>query len=252
MENLTPTLRQITFRGGLDDFESLGGDQFLYVLLPPPGRSELTVDRDFDWLAHERMPEADRPGGAYYSVREWRPTERELDMWFVLHGDAGVSSAWARRARPGDPIALWGPRRSFESPSGTTSYLLVTDETGFGAVSSVIDELLAADPDVTVTVVAESDGPAGRVRFPSGRGIDVTWVDRAGAAPGTTSLLVDAVRSIGVAPGTYAFGAGESRRITAVRTHLRHEVDLNASEVSMTGYWRASTTPPSRSTPLNT
>ena len=35
-----------------------------------------------------------------------------------------------------------------------------------------------------------------------------------------------------------AFGAGESRHITEIRRHLRHEVGLPATAVSMAGYWR--------------
>ncbi len=236
--DLSPTLRQITFRGGLDNFTSLGGDQFLYVLLPPAGRTELTVGSDFSWLAYEDMSDEERPAGAYYSVRAWRPETRELDMWFVLHGDAGAASAWAAQAEPGQPAALWGPRRSFEPPADATSYLMVTDETGFGAVSAVLDELLEADPAVEAVVIAERDGAENSVPFPSGRGIDVTWVDRGGAAPGTTSLLVDAVRELAIDPGVYAFGAAESRRITEVRKHLREDVGLSAERVSMTGYWR--------------
>ncbi|WP_040491335.1 siderophore-interacting protein [Ilumatobacter nonamiensis] len=239
VEDITPTLRQITFGIGLDEFESTGGDQFLYVLLPPSGRSELSVDSTFSWQAYESMPESERPLGAYYTVRRWRPEARELDMWFVLHGDAGAASSWASTVEVGQPAALWGPRRVFDPPGTTTSYLFVTDETGFGAVAAVLDELIAADADVTAQVVAESDGVDGRIEFPSGAGVDVSWVDRRGRAPGTTSVLLDAVRELEIGPGVYAFGAAESRRITAVRTYLRETVGLDATQVSMTGYWRS-------------
>jgi NADPH-dependent ferric siderophore reductase len=238
--DITPTLRQITFRGGLDDFEPLDGDQFLYVLLPPKGRTELTFGADFAWEAYEQMPEAERPTGAYYTVRHWRADVGELDMWFVLHGDAGEASAWASRAEPGQPVGLWGPRRVFYPPATTGSYLLVVDETGFGAVAAVLDQLLAADPDVDVRLIAESDGLAGRVEFPAGPNVTTTWVDRAGAAPGTTTGLLDAVQRLEISTDTYAFGAAESRRITAIRNHLRDHVGLAAEQVSMTGYWRAS------------
>jgi NADPH-dependent ferric siderophore reductase len=237
--DITPTLRQITFRGGLDDFESLGGDEFLYVLLPPRGRDELTVDVDFNWQQYEEMPEAERPEGAYYSVRAWRPVERELDMWFVLHGDEGASSAWAMRAEPGQPVALWGPRRAFDPPEATGSYLLVTDETGFGAVCAVIDDVLAVDAAAVVTVIAEVDGTENRIEFPAGANVSVAWFDREGAPPGGRPLLVDAVSDLDIPADVYAFGAGESRRITHVRKYLRQVIELSAEQVSMTGYWRA-------------
>lgn len=238
--DITPTLREITFRGGLDDFEPLDGDQFLYVLLPPAGQSKLTFGTDFAWEAYEQMPEEERPTGAYYTVRRWREDVRELDMWFVLHGDAGEASAWASRAEPGQPVGLWGPRRIFYPPTTTGRYLFVVDETGFGAVASVLDQLLASDPDVEARVIAECDGDVGRVEFPSGPNVTATWVDRDGAAPGTTTGLLDEVQRLDVPADTYAFGAAESRRITAIRIHLRDHVGLAAEQVSMTGYWRAS------------
>lgn len=237
--DITPTLRQITFRGGLDDYVSLGGDEFLYVLLPPCDRDDLTVDANFTWQNYEQMPSSERPAGAYYSVRAWRPAERELDMWFVLHGDEGAASGWAMQAEPGRPVALWGPRRSFEPPAATRSYLLIVDETGFGAASAVLDELLAADATVSVSVLAESDGPVSRVDFPTGANVFVEWLDRDGAHPGSTLLLINAVANFNIAGDVYAFGAAESRRITEVRNHLRRVRGLRAEQVSMTGYWRA-------------
>ncbi|MEM9516825.1 MAG: SIP domain-containing protein, partial [Actinomycetota bacterium] len=60
-----------------------------------------------------------------------------------------------------------------------------------------------------------------------------------GAAPGTTGLLIEAVgrRALDV-PGLYALGAAESREVTAVRKHLRHDVGMAPDQVAMTGYWR--------------
>jgi len=72
-------VRRITFGGGdLVDFHPLAPDQFLYLLLPPPGRDALTIDASFTWTGYEQMAEADRPVGAYYTVRAWRPEVAEL------------------------------------------------------------------------------------------------------------------------------------------------------------------------------
>ncbi|MGA9275746.1 siderophore-interacting protein [Ilumatobacter sp.] len=234
--DLTPTLRQISFGGGLKEFVPVGGDQFLYVLLPPPGRSELTVDSTFSWERYGQMSDSERPVGAYYSVR--RCARDRIDMWFVLHGDGGHAAEWAARARIGDVAALWGPRRAFHPPPTTCSYLFVTDETGYGAVAAVLDELLAADARVVVDVIAETHGDSCGAEFPTGVGVDVRWVSRAGRPPGTTTLLLDAVRDLDIADDAYAFGAGESRHMMAVRAHLCRRVGLCDTQVSMTGYWR--------------
>lgn len=129
--NIHRGLRRVTFGGGdLASFQPLGPDTFLSVLLPPPGRSVLTVDQHFTWSGYESMPESERPVSAYYTVRRWDPHTCELEMWFVLHPDLGPASAWAAQARPGDPVALWGPRSAYDPPPGTGWHLVVADEAG--------------------------------------------------------------------------------------------------------------------------
>lgn len=210
VEGIHPHLRQITFGGGdLATFAPAGPDTFLHLLLPPPGRAELTIDQSFTWSGYEEMPPADRPVGAYYTLRRWRPESQELDVLCVLHGDAGPASAWAARARPGDPVALWGPRTAYAPPPVTDGYLLVADETGLPAVAAILESL---PPGTAARVVAEVDNPAEHQELPSSPATEVTWVYRHGAPAGTTSLLVDAVRALPWPGGTpYVWGGGESR-----------------------------------------
>ena len=92
-----PHLRRITVAGGdLATYEPAGPDTFLYVLLPPPGKAELTIDQSFSWTEFYDMADDVRPVGAYYSQRAWRPESAELDLLFVLHGHDGPASAPAR------------------------------------------------------------------------------------------------------------------------------------------------------------
>lgn len=238
VRDVHPHLREITFAGGdLDTFVPNGPDAFVYVLLPPPGRTELTVDQTFAWSDVPGMPDDEKPVGAYYTVRHWRPETGELVALFVLHGDSGPASAWATRVQPGDPAALWGPRTSWEPPAGTDAYLLVADETGLPAVAGVLDLLPA---DAAIQVVAEAGSAEERQELPDHPGATVTWVHRDGAAAGTaTTLLVDAVRQLPwPGPGTYVFGGGESRSLTKVRRFVRDERGLPREAVSLVAYWR--------------
>lgn len=236
-----PTLREVTVAGhDLVGFTSLGPDTFLHLLLPPPGRAELTIGHDFTWEAAFAMPEEERPVGAYYTVRRARPEAGELDLHVVLHDPRGHASAWAERAVAGDPLALWGPRTCWEPPAATTDHLLVADETGLPTVAAALETLPAS---ATIHVVAEVEDAAARVALPEHPGAAVTWLHRDGAPPGTPGL-VDAVRDTPLAEDTtYAYGGGESRAMTAVRRHLRRERGLSREAVSMVAYWRHSATP---------
>ena len=241
-EQVTRHVRQFTFGGGdVRTFAPVSADQFLYVLAPPPGRHELTIDAGFSWEQYDAMAPDDRPIGAYYTVRRWRPDVAELDLLFVLHGDedtgtAGPAAQWAARARPGDPVALWGPRSAFEPPNGTEWYLLVADDTGLPAVAAIIESL---PPGTPIRVIAEVDAEEDRQPLPVADGVDVQWCYRRGRPAGTTTMLVDAVRAMPWPAGVaYAWGGAESRCITAVRKYVRTERGLSRDAVSMTGYWR--------------
>lgn len=237
VDDVGPHLRQVTFGGGdLTGFTPCGPDTFLYLLLPPPGRAELTIDASFTWEQHAAMAPEEQPVGAYYTVRRWRPDVAEVDVHMVLHGDTGPASAWAMRAAAGDPVALWGPRTAYDPPPGTDSFLLVADETGLPAVAVILEQLPAGLP---VRVVAEVADAADRQELPARPGVEVTWCHRDGADAGTTTLLADAVRAIPAPVGTpYVWGGGESRAMTDVRRHVRDTWSLPQSQVSLVAYWR--------------
>ena len=224
VEDVNPHLRRITFRGGdlADGFAPVGPDTFLYLLLPPPGRTELTVDAGFSWEAARQMAPEDQPVGAYYTLRAWRPDRCELDILVVLHGDTGPASAWAGRAAVGDPVALWGPRTSWSPPAGTDSYLLVADETGLPAVAVILETL---GSDAPIHVVAEVGDRSVRQPLPEGDHITVTWRHRDGALPAPSG-------------SPYVWGGAESRAMTQVRRHVRDTWGLAKEQVSLVGYWR--------------
>lgn len=247
-----PRLRRITFKGGdLATFEPCGPDTFLYVLLPPPGRRELTIDQSFTWEAYATTPVEEQPVGGYYTVRAWRPDAQELDILCVLHdhddhaaGDGGpadhpnhgAASRWAAVAAPGDPVALWGPRTAYEPPEGTTHWLLVADETGLPAVAVILEQLPAG---ATAQVIAEVATPEEQQALPERAGVTVTWTYRDGTPAGRTTNLVDAVRGLPPLPDhTYVWGGGESKAMTAVRRHVRDERGLAREDVSLVAYWR--------------
>ena len=241
VEDVHPHLRRITFAGGdLATFEPLGPDTFLYVLLPPPGRGELTIDESFTWDAYATMAPEDQPVGAYYTLRAWRPEVEELDCLFVIHGE-GAASTWAAQAKRGDPVALWGPRTAYHPPADTDWLLLAADETGLPAVAVILEQLPAGMPALVVAEVADEHE---HQELPTRDGVAVTWLHRDGAAAGTTTLLPDAVRALDWPPGKpYVWGAGESRTMTAIRRHVRDDKGLERDAVSLVAYWRHASSP---------
>jgi NADPH-dependent ferric siderophore reductase len=240
-----PHLRQITFGGGdlATTFQPLVPDCFFYVLLPPPGRTELGIDQSFTWEAHALMAPEDQPVGAYYTLRRWRPETHELDVLMVIHGEddqVGHASSWAARAQVGDKVALWGPRTAFHPPEGTDRLLLVADDTGLPAVATILEWM---PEGMTATVLAEVGNAEEHQELPERDGVEVIWLHRDGAPAGTTSLLADAARALPPFEGTpYVWGGGETKAMTAVRRHVRDERGLSREAVALIAYWRHTTT----------
>lgn len=243
--DLTPNLREIVVEGAFDGFVSKGQDQFVYVFVGRDGN----LPDGYSMARFMQEDPAVRPLGAYYTVRTWEPDAGRMTLWFVTHGhDEGVGG-WAGRAQVGDRLAMWGPRPSFDAPPTATTHLFVTDESGFAAVAVRIEEL---PDDVDAIVIAETIDESHTVALaPAGRA-DIRWIFRGQDAPGTGTRLLDAVRSLDQvhdqAPdhardhgGLVAFGAAESRQISAVRRYLRRDRGFAADHVSMTGYWRRAT-----------
>lgn len=236
--DVTPELRQVTLAGeDLVRFEPLGPDSFVYVLLPPPGRDQLTVDGGFTWQQYQQMPEPERPVGAYYTVRAWRPDVAELDLQFALHDPAGPATAWVHDVRPGMPVAVWGPRDGFAPPPDTDWYLLVADDTGLPAVAAILDHL---DDDVPVTVVAEVDRATTRPPLPVRENLEVVWVHRDGAPPGTVaSQVAEALEALPIPDGGgYVWCGAETATVRAVRRHARSSLALRGDRIGLTPYWR--------------
>ena len=234
IEQITRPFTRVTFRGGdLVHFRSIGPDQFLYLLFPPAGRSELTIDSSFDWNQYREMPEAERPNGAYYTVRHHRPDQSEIEIDIVKHGHAGQVGTWLRHARPGDPVALWGPRMAYDPPPATRQLLLFGDETALPAIASILASAPSAE---FIQVIAELDRET--VFNPGQRaGLTLTRLDR--PANGSSDLP-EVARQCRFLPDTYVWAAGEAEVMSELRTYLREGVSLRSEQASVVGYWRRS------------
>ncbi|MCK9485478.1 MAG: siderophore-interacting protein [Dehalococcoidia bacterium] len=236
VRQVTPLVRRITFAGGdLGAFRCIAPDQFVYLLLPPPGRTALTVDQGFTWAQYRQMPEPERPVGAYYTVREHRAGAGELDIDVVLHEPSGHASGWAGRAQPGDPVALWGPRTAYAPPADTEWHLLVGDETALPAIAAI---LRALPLGMRATAVIEVANAQEEQPLPTPAEADVRWLHRNDAEAGHINLVVEALEDLALPSGVgYAWGGGEVKMMNLARRLLRQR-GLDRASTSLVGYWR--------------
>lgn len=207
-------------------------DDVVVFCLPDPDTGEVTlpVPAPGGGLGHP-------PGGAAlvreYTVRSLRDGALCVDL--VRHA-SGAGVRWLESVRPGNELTIVGPRVSRALPAADRM-LAVGDATALPALARLIEDrpptlaldVLAAVPDPSAlprTVLpAVSPADADRVR-----------VRVVAAAPGSAYELIDALAAAEFPTG-FAWVAGESGMVTAVRRHLL-ACDQEADRVQFTGYWR--------------
>ncbi|MEC4020854.1 siderophore-interacting protein [Streptomyces sp. H27-D2] len=250
-ERLSPSMARITLGGeDLDRFADGGRDQRFKLFLPQPGQEApvLPDERGDGWFpAWQAQDPAVRSIMRSYTVSALRQDPLELDIDFALHGTTGgPAGRWALAARPGDRISVFGPAVAdnggvdFRPPPGTDWNLITGDETAIPAVAGILDWLPAGTPAKVWIEVAHPDD---RRPIPTEADAEITWLVRDPARPDRCRQLVDAVRAAELPEGTpYAWIAGESGTVKALRRHLVSERGFDRKAVKFTGYWKLGVT----------
>ncbi|WP_406395061.1 siderophore-interacting protein [Streptomyces sp. NBC_00887] len=242
---LSPSMCRVTFGGpGLDGFAAGGRDQSLSLFLPHPGESEpfVPVDGNGEWFSAWRaLPEDVRAVMRSYTVRAQRRTEdgsTEIDIDFALHEDGGPACRWAAAAAPGQLLKALGPAVEdntavrFRPPQDTDWVLIWADETALPAASAALEWLPAG---TKARVWLEIPHAQDRQALRTAADARISWLVRAEGAPSA----VEAVRAAELPEGTpYAWIAGESSGVRALRRHLVQERQFDRKRVTFVGYWR--------------
>ena len=233
---ITPLMARITLGGpALDDFFVEEPGEIITLLWPAPG-ADLVLPG-----AGWRFPPgvADAQHARNYTVRAWNPRTNALDVDFVLHGDHGLAARWAAAVAEGDTVGFAGPRTHWTT-TATDWSLIVADETGLPAAAAILETLPAGHRAIALLEVHDA---AERQVLATDADADVHWLLRDGAAPGTTTLLADAIGDLTLPGGDgRAWGGGEALAMRHVRRHLRQDRGLAAEAVSVLGYWKHRTT----------
>jgi NADPH-dependent ferric siderophore reductase len=235
VSRLTPKMVRVVVGGdALAGFVSASYDDHVKLFFPHPGEEKPVLPTPSP--NGPTYPEGvKRPAARDYTPRRYDAAANTLTLDFVLH-DAGPATAWAAQARPGHFLGVGGPRGSFVIPDDFDWYLFAGDETALPAIGRRLEELPA---NTRVLVVAEVADKKEEQRFSGRASVEVRWLHRDGAAPGTTALLQDAVAGLSLPPGEgYAWVATEAATAKALRRHLVEERGLDKERVKAAAYWK--------------
>lgn len=233
--DVTPRMRRITFAG--DDLGRYAVPDQIHCRLLFQGKG----------VAEPRWPHLDDNGrivwpaaGALASrivtIRRIDPVAGTLDIDFVLHPGAGPASAWSTAAAPGDIVGILGPAAHGPKPAGW--YLLAGDETGLPGIARIVERLPASAAGIALIEVADAAEEQAIAAPPA---VAIRWLHRNGAAPGTTTLLPDALRAVAVPVGRddlFCWIGAEFSAFRAMRAHLRGDIGVPASRIVAFSHWR--------------
>ncbi|MFF9198157.1 siderophore-interacting protein [Streptomyces sp. NPDC014779] len=234
-------------------------DAQVKLYFPRPGQREPELpapDPDGDvmrWYgAWAAMPEERRPVMRSYTVRAYDAAAGTVDVDFHLHGGPagapgaeGPATRWARGARAGDVLGMFGPSEEFAAPvdPGAGDWaLLVADACALPALATVVRALPPGHRAVAFVRVA---GPEERQPLPTAGELNVHWV--CGERP---ELVVPAVRAAALPEGVpYVWLAGEAGVVRELRRHLVEECGADRRAIDFAGYWRRRLTQDDAPTP---
>ncbi|MFF3398035.1 siderophore-interacting protein [Streptomyces sp. NPDC002659] len=242
---LGPSMVRVTFGGeDLKAFWAGGRDQSLSLFLPHPGQETpvVPVPEDGDLYAAlgawRAMPEDVRAVMRSYTVREQRLQPAEVDIDFAVHADGGPACRWALQAAPGHRVTVLGPAVADNTavrcrpPEDTDWVLIWADETALPAAAAILEWLPAG---MRARVWLEVQHTEDRQDVRTEADAHVTWLVREEGAPSA----LEAVSRAELPEGTgYAWIAGESGSVKALRRHLVRERELDRRRVTFVGYWR--------------
>ncbi|EHL99898.1 Siderophore-interacting FAD-binding domain protein [Acetobacteraceae bacterium AT-5844] len=230
--DVTPHMRRLTLTGedlGRFDAEAM----HVKIFIPAPGGD----GREPVWphVSASGQPVLDGCSltRRTYTIRRIDVAAKEMDIDFVLHGDASPGSRFAMHARPGDWLGISGPGGGDVPLRGWT--LIGGDETALPVIARALE---AMPQDARGQVLIEVAVAAEEQPLSPPPGMALRWLHRNGTAPGV--LLLEAIRNLNWPAGeeASAWVACEGATAVALREHFAQVVGLPRSHFRAVAYWR--------------
>jgi NADPH-dependent ferric siderophore reductase len=248
-EEISPSFARVTLGGGdIERFTPLGFDQWFRIFIPVTDESSLTrLPQKLNTLSYAKfltITKTRRPVLRNYTVRAFRGEGQsgpELDVDFVLHGDAasgtaGPAASWAATCSPGDAVAILDEGIGFFPPADTRSVLLVADETALPAVAGILTSLPRDSTGLALVEIPHSSDAQAIAAPP---GVELRYVVRqdAHATPGR-AVVKAASAEPAPGPDCFTWASGESSLATDMRRHWV-AAGVPKQHIAFSGYWKA-------------
>lgn len=156
---------------------------------------------------------------------------------FVVHGDAGIAGPWASRAKHGDRVVFSEPGGAYSPDLSADWHLFAGDESAIPAIGAALRRLAEQAPAAVGVAYLEVDTSADELELVAPDGVEIRWLHRGDAEPGSSTVLSDAVAAHEFADGRVSvFAHGERECMKAIRDVVKAR-GIPREDLSLSGYW---------------
>jgi NADPH-dependent ferric siderophore reductase len=230
---IAPRLVSVLVTGDeLDGFADAAPTSHLKVFLPAAGQDAPNIPEftpDGPVYAQAGPPPTIRT----YTPRRYDPDTKTLEIQFLLHRE-GPASEWAKRAKPGDKLAVAGPGGRFSLEPVADHWWIAGDESAIPAIGTLLDAL----PDtVTADVHIEVADADDVIKLAEPPKTLVSWHHR-GADGAFGAELKAAAHAAAIPDGARIWVACEAAAMRDIRRYFTREMGIPAAQLVTRGYWR--------------
>ena len=176
-----------------------------------------------------------RPITRTYTIRNHYQESGDIDVDFVIHGDAGPASAWAANAKVGDSMTIDGPGPKKLLDNSADWFLLAGDMTALPAISANLKNL----PDnamgyAVIEILDEQD----KQELQKPASMAIHWVVNS-LPTGEVSPLFESVVAMPWLQGRPSIWAAcEFSTMRALRKYFKQDRAANKKDLYVSSYWK--------------
>lgn len=222
---------RIVFSGSdLAGFHSPSFDDHIKIFFPQSAGDTLMLPQ----ITAEGIvwPDGVRPASRDYTPLAFNGSD-SLTLDFYIH-DGGIASDWASAAKPGDQIAMGGPRGSFVAPADYACQIYVCDETGLPAFKRRHAEMQAQQ----VHLLAFVDENTGRDYLGGLDNVQVSWLGSGKMQAGDLAPAVARLDTLALPADDYfVWLTGEGEAVKQLSDYFIQQRGADDTFVRAVAYW---------------